>query len=64
MNEKNAKPCDRDAVLDNFAAELTAAAYPIALQHGVHGSSIDLELQMWKKLTEVVHNHGGELMRA
>jgi hypothetical protein len=63
MNDKTAKPSDRDAVLDNFAAELTEAAYPVALRHGVHGSSIDLELEMRKKLTEVVRNRGGQLLR-
>lgn len=64
MNDKAGKPSDREAVLDNFAAELTAAAYPVALRHGVLGSSILLELEMWKKLTEVVRNRGGQLWRA
>jgi hypothetical protein len=44
----------QDAYVENLAAELTAAAYPVALRHGVAGSSIDLELDLWKALGETV----------
>lgn len=33
-----------------YLARLTTAAYQAALQHGVKGSSIDLELTMWRAL--------------
>lgn len=46
---------DREAYLENLAAELTDAAYPVALRHGVAGSSIDLELDLWKAIGETVH---------
>ena len=36
----------REALL----ARLTTAAYQVALRHGVKGSSIDLELTMWRAL--------------
>jgi hypothetical protein len=44
----------RDIVLENVAAELTEAAYPVALRHGVLGSSIDLELDLWRVFVETV----------
>ena len=37
-----------------FVAKLTDAAYTVALQHGVSGSWIDLELDLWRVLTEAV----------
>jgi hypothetical protein len=45
---------DRDAYVENLAAELTDAAYPVVLRHGVAGSSIDLELDLWKALAAKV----------
>ena len=39
-----------DILVENLAAELTEAAYPVALRHGVAGNSIDLELELWKTL--------------
>jgi len=41
-------------MLENVAAELTEAAYPVALRHGVLGSSIDLELDLWRVFVETV----------
>ena len=46
MNSTDRTIRDRDAYVENFAAELTDAAYPVALRHGVAGSSIDLELDL------------------
>jgi hypothetical protein len=63
MNDKHSNRSNRDALLENFAAELTVAAYPIALAHGVRGSSLDLELEMWKKISEVVRSHSREFLR-
>jgi hypothetical protein len=64
MNKRNTTPSDEDVLLDTFAAELTEAAYPIALKYGVIGSSLDLELEIWKTLTEVVRKRGHELLAA
>ncbi len=53
----NPKPCSvrgRDTSLENVAAELTAAAYPVALRYGVVGSSIDLELDLWRVFVETI----------
>ena len=40
--------------LASFTAKLTDAAYAVALRHGVRGSWIDLQLELWRVLTEVV----------
>ena len=53
---------EQDADLDRFAAELTDAAYPVALKYGVSGSSIDLELEIWRTLTDLVRRRGRELL--
>jgi hypothetical protein len=50
MNSKGSTIRNRNAYVEDLAAELTNAAYPVALQHGVVGSSIDLELDLWKAL--------------
>ncbi len=45
---------DWDAFLENLVADLTNAAYPVALRHGVAGSWVDLELDLWRVLDETV----------
>jgi hypothetical protein len=61
MTNRHTTQSDHDALLDTFAAELTEAAYPIALKYGVLGSSLDLELEIWKALTALVRKRGHEL---
>jgi hypothetical protein len=61
MNGINRIGIDSDARLDKFAAELTEAAYRVALRHGVGGSWLDLELDLWHALTDAVRNKGREL---
>ncbi|HEV7998505.1 MAG TPA: hypothetical protein VGP63_01420 [Planctomycetaceae bacterium] len=63
MNNGHTTQSDQDALLDTFAAELTDAAYPIALKYGVLGSSLDLELEIWKTFTELVRRRGREIFR-
>jgi hypothetical protein len=53
MNEGR-KAVDRGALLDSFAAELTRAAYRVALQSGTQGNWLDLELGLWRVLAETV----------
>ena len=43
-----------DILLENFAAELTTAAYSIALRHGLRCSWIKVELGLWRALAETV----------
>lgn len=51
-------PVDQDAVLDAFAAELTLAAYRVALQALTRGAWVDLELGLWKALAQEVRARG------
>ena len=44
----------RDTFLENFGAELIEAAYPVMLRHGAVGNWLDLELELWKVLKEIV----------
>ncbi len=41
--------------LDTLVAQLTEAAYPVALRHGENGSWVDLELDLWRALGQAVH---------
>jgi len=62
----NAQATTEESVpfLETLAAELTDAAYPIALRHGIAGSWVDLELNLWKVLTATVCKWGRESLRA
>jgi hypothetical protein len=62
MHSQQMSRSEQDADLDRFAAELTDAAYPVALKYGVSGSSIDLELEIWRALTDLVRRRGRELL--
>ena len=46
MNGDSKTPVNREAQLETFAAELTLAAYRIALQTGTGGTWLDLELEL------------------
>jgi hypothetical protein len=41
-------------------AELTAAAYQGALRHGIRGSFLDLELELWDELRGVLTPRASE----
>jgi hypothetical protein len=64
MNANDTTTGEWDALLDTFAAELTDAAYPVALRHGSGDSWVDLELDLWHVLDETVKRWGRELPRA
>jgi len=53
---------DRDNRLENYAAQLTRAIYPLTLLHGLKdsGSWIKLELELWKALTTTVQKWARE----
>ena len=46
--------------LEALAAELTAAAYPVALRHAAGVQWLDLQLELWKALTETVKKWAGD----
>jgi hypothetical protein len=54
MNDNHIAACNGDTQVENLAAELTCAIYPIALRHGMAGSWIKVELGLWRALAETV----------
>ena len=54
-----------NATLEDLVAELTAAAYVVALRHGVGNPWLDLELELWQALTDVTSkwNHKAHDLR-
>jgi hypothetical protein len=61
MNEKPETPVNRDALLETFAAELTAAAYRVALRTRTQGTWLDLQLDLWRALADTVKTWEREL---
>ena len=58
MNDSARATADRDALLDTFVAELTRAAYHVALRHGAAGTWLDLQLDLWQALADTVKQWG------
>ncbi len=58
MKDQRAAVAESNRALEGFAAELTAAAYPVALRHGLGHKWLDLELDLWRVLTEMVMKQG------
>ena len=50
---------DRDVPLESLAAELTLAAYRVALRTRTEGTWLDLELDLWRALADTVETLGG-----
>jgi hypothetical protein len=53
-NDNARATADRDGLLETFAAELTCAAYQVAIRHGAPGTWLDLELDLWQALANTV----------
>ena len=64
MSDNCAAVAEAIRPLEVFAAELTAAAYPVALRHGIGDKWLDLELGLWRVLTETVKKWEQEWPRA
>jgi hypothetical protein len=58
MNDQRPVVADADQSLEALAAELTAAVYPVALRHGAADKWLDLQLELWRALTETVKTWG------
>jgi hypothetical protein len=58
MNATARTASDKDTLLGTFVAELTTAAYAVALRHGTGHSWLDLQLDLWKALNETVSSWG------
>jgi hypothetical protein len=55
---------NRDALLETFAAELTFAAYCVALRTRTRGTWLDLELDLWRALADTVKTWERELAKS
>jgi hypothetical protein len=58
MNRDVETPVNRDAVLETLAAELTLAAYRVALWTRTKGTWLDLELDLWTALADTAKTWG------
>jgi len=54
MKGNRKTPSDLEIRLEDFAAELTRAAYAVALRHGALDRWLDLQLELWKALQETI----------
>jgi hypothetical protein len=54
MIDQRTTAVDAEQSLAGLAAELTAAAYPVALRHAVGDRWLELQLELWRVLTETV----------
>jgi hypothetical protein len=48
-----------NALLETCAAELALAAYRVALRTRTQGSWLDLELELWRALTDTLNSRPG-----
>ena len=64
MNANVATLNRSDDELDTFAAELTDAAFPIALRHGIADNWLELKLDLWRALNNAVKESTLELCGA
>jgi hypothetical protein len=62
MNDSVRASADGDALVDNFAAELTRAAYHVALRHGAAGLWLDLQLDLWRAVAATVKQWRNEVI--
>jgi hypothetical protein len=54
MSDNHRTACDRDTRIENFAAELTRAVYPIVLRRGLKDSWLKVELGLWRALAVTI----------
>jgi carbon storage regulator len=48
------QPAPVDPFLENLASDLTDVAYRVALRHGVADQWLELQLDLWEALTELI----------
>jgi hypothetical protein len=58
MNRDDTTRADRDAPLDRLAAELTLAAYRVALRTRTEGTWLELQLGLWRAMADTVETWG------
>jgi hypothetical protein len=63
MNEKLETLVTRDALLETLTAEMTAAAYRVALRATKQGAWLELQLDLWRELADTLKTWDTELPR-
>jgi hypothetical protein len=63
MNGDSKTSVKRDDLLETFAAELTLAAYRVALRTRTQGTWLDLQLDLWRTLADKVKTWENEVSR-
>ena len=58
----NSRYGNQQQVRDNVAAELTEAVYPIVLQQGVGTQWLELEVNLWKALSDALSTSNAKLL--
>src|SRR5262249_21661195 len=58
MNRRFKTRVNRDAPLESFAAELTLAAYRVALRTRTGGTWLELQLDLWRAMADTVETWG------
>jgi hypothetical protein len=58
MNEDSKTRAHRDAALETLAAELALTAYRVALRTRTKATWLDLELDLWRALTNTAKTWG------
>jgi hypothetical protein len=64
MNDNHSAFWNRDTLLENFTAEVTRAAYAVALRHDAEDKWLDLEMELWEALKETITKLGDEQIRS
>ena len=64
MNGNFETPANQAALLETFAAQLTVAAYRVALRMRPGENWLDLELDLWTALAKTVEAWGKEFLDA
>jgi hypothetical protein len=64
MNSNKKTGPNVDPTVEDFAAELAEAAYPVMLRHGMGDNWPDVELELWRALMGTVEKWEREWPRA
>ena len=64
MNANATTQTRTEAAMDSFAAELTEAAFPVALHHGAGTEWLDVKLELWRALERAVRKMAPKLREA
>ncbi len=54
MSDNQSSFWNQNILFENFAAEVTSAAYAVALRHSAEAKWLDLELELWEALKVTV----------